>query len=227
MINDIKVVFLDLFFTLITPRYNVLRNENDVLGITQDEWEKYAEDYELYEIRATGKELIPEKIIESILEKMKICVTDSEKKEILSLRKERFKNALMDVDLKILDALLDLKKKGKKICLISNADIIDVMDWDKSPLYNLFDDAIFSYTTGYIKPQKEIYEIALKRMKVKPEECIFIGDGGSDELQGARHAGIKTVLTGYLLKRDAKQLNILKEYADFYINDFDELKILL
>ncbi len=43
MNNDINVVFFDLFFTLVTPRYSDLRNENDVLRIIKTHWEKYAE----------------------------------------------------------------------------------------------------------------------------------------------------------------------------------------
>lgn len=224
---DIDVVFFDLFFTLITPKYNDLRNENDVLRISETEWERYAEDNELYVKRATGMEKRPQKMIEDIIEKMKINVTECEKKEILKLREERFKKSLIDVDLAILDVLLDIKKNGKKICLISNADIIDVKHWDKSPLNKLFDEVIFSYQVGFLKPQTEIYKIALKKMKVKPEKCIFIGDGGCDELKGAKELGITTILTGYLLKRNKKQHDEIKEFADYYIEDFKELRNIL
>lgn len=227
MNNTLDVIFFDLFFTLITPKYNDLRNEHDVLGVLQSEWEKYAEDYELYEKRARGNEKNPQKIIESIIEKMGICVSESEKEEILRLRQERYNKSLIEVDSIILDVISDLKKNDKKLCLISNADIIDVMSWHKSPLYNLFDDAIFSYEVGYLKPQPEIYEIALKRMNTSPKKCIFIGDGGSDELKGAKQLGIKTILTGYLLKRDNSLINIMKEFADYYIEDFRQIESIL
>ncbi|MBU3134842.1 HAD family hydrolase [Clostridium gasigenes] len=227
MKKNINVIFFDLFFTLVTPKYNDLRNENDVLKITKEEWEIHAEDNELYEKRAIGKEKIPIKIIESIIEKMGMKVSDCDKNEVLRLREERFKKSIIEVDFSIIDVLLNLKKNGKKVCLISNADIIDVKHWENSPLYNLFDGAIFSYEVGYIKPQIEIYNIALNRMKAKPEECIFIGDGGSDELKGAKELGIKTILTSYLLKRNEKQLNTLKKFADYYIEDFQEIKNLL
>ena len=127
----------------------------------------------------------------------------------------------------ILDVLLDIKKNGKKICLISNADIIDVMYWEKSPLYNLFDDAVFSYEVGYLKPQTEIYQIALTKMKVNPEKCIFIGDGGSDELKGAKELGITTILTSYLLKRVKNQHNEIYKFADYYTDDFKKIKTIL
>lgn len=81
MKNDINVILFDLFFTLVTPQYSDLRNENDVLKITKEEWQKYAEDNELYVKRATGKEKNPQKIIEGIIEKMGINADASEKKK--------------------------------------------------------------------------------------------------------------------------------------------------
>lgn len=223
MKNDIDVIFFDLFFTLTTPKYNDVRNENDVLGTTKEEWERYAEDDKLYLERATGREKNPQKIIESIVEKMDIKVSENEKIEILKLREKRFQKSIIDVDDTVIDVLLDIKKKGKKLCLISNADIIDVMHWKESPLNDLFDDTIFSYKVGYLKPQTEIYEIALMKMNTIPQKCIFVGDGGSDELKGAKKLGMKTILTAYLLKREAKELTEIKKFADYYIEDFKKI----
>lgn len=221
--NKIDVIFFDLFFTLITPQYNDVRNENDVLGIVKDGWEKYAEDDELYLERATGREKNPQKIIESIIKKMDMKVSDSQIQEILKLREKRFKKSLINVDLNIINVLLDIKKSGKKLCLISNADIIDVMYWGESPLNDLFDNTIFSYEVGYLKPQNEIYEIALKKMNTIPQKCIFVGDGGSDELKGAKELGMKTILTGYLLEKEREEHNEIKKFADYYIKDFKEI----
>ncbi|MFT8352849.1 HAD family hydrolase [Clostridium saccharoperbutylacetonicum] len=221
--NGIEVVFFDLFFTLITPRYNEFRNENDVLGITKEEWEKYAEDESLYLERATGKEINPQKIIESIVGKIGVKVSENQINEILELRENRFKKSLIDVDSKVLNTLLEIKKSGKKLCLISNADIIDVMCWGESPLSKLFDERIFSYEVGFLKPQSEIYEIALEKMNTTPYKCIFIGDGGSNELEGAKKLGMKTILTGYLLENDREDYNSIRKFADYYIKDFNEI----
>lgn len=227
MKNNIEIVFFDLFFTLVIPKYSDLRNENDVLRIIKSEWEKYAEDSELYIKRATGKEKNPQKIIEDIINKIEVSVSESEKLEILKLREERFKKSLIDIDPIIFSVLLDIKENGKKICLISNADIIDIMYWDRSPLNELFDEKIFSCEAGYLKPKNKIYEIALEKMNANPEKCIFIGDGGSDELKGAKEVGMKTILAGHLLKRDKEQHSALKEFADYYIEDFREIKDIL
>lgn len=223
MRSDIEVVFFDLFFTLITPRYNEFKNENDVLGIAKEEWEKYAENDELYLERATGRETNPKKIIESIVRRMGMTVNESQISEILELREDRFKKSLIDIDYKVINSLLDVKKSGKKLCLVSNADIIDVMYWNESPLKDLFDERIFSYEVGYLKPQSEIYEIALKKMNTIPEKCYFVGDGGSDELKAAKKLGMKTVLTGYLLEKERKDYDSIKNFADYYIKDFREI----
>lgn len=63
-------------------------------------------------------------------------------------------------------------------------------------------------------------------MNAKPEQCIFIGDGGSNELKGAKELGIKTILTTYLLKRNEEELNKLNEFADYHIKEFREIEAL-
>lgn len=222
MKNNIEVVFFDLFFTLITPNYNNGRNENDVLGISKEQWEEYVEDNELYLERAIGKEKDPQKIIENIINKSKISVMDDQKKEILELRKNRFQKSLVYVDSKVLQVLSDIKKSGKRLCLISNADVIDVMYWKRSPLSILFDDAIFSYEVGYVKPQSEIYQIGLNKMDTIPEKSVFIGDGGSDELRGAKKLGMKTILSEYFLEKERKDESIIN-FADYSIKDFGDI----
>jgi len=84
-----KVIFFDLFYTLITPQYYLDRNENDVINLTTDEWETFAEDIELYLRRATGKVKDEVQIIEEIISQSGLSVTSNEKEEILKLRKNR------------------------------------------------------------------------------------------------------------------------------------------
>lgn len=59
----IKTVFFDLFFTLVVPRYQK-QTEYHAAGLNRLEWEKYAEDAELYKERALGRITEPAEIIE-------------------------------------------------------------------------------------------------------------------------------------------------------------------
>ncbi len=224
---QIKVLFFDLFFTLIVPKYHKGRNEYDVPGMAREEWEKYAEDPVLYTERASGKLKDPKKIIDRITDRIKdnsgIVLSDADRAEILHLRTERMKKALLEVDSDVLVILKILKNKQLKLCLISNADVIDTAYWGESALSQIFDTAVFSHEAGYLKPEQEIYREALQRMQVGPEQCMFIGDGGSDELKGAKEAGLITVLAGYFIQRDEERLTSLRECADYYITDIRDI----
>lgn len=221
--QNIEAIFFDLFFTLIIPKYHLQENENDVLGLSVEEWEIYAENEMIYKRRAMGNVNSPEEIINEIVDSMPLSVSEAQKKKLLAFRKERMKNALINVEFEIVETIQKLHDNGLKICLISNADIIDAMYWTESPLYNLFNDAVFSYEVKCLKPNSDIYDIAIQRMNVNPEKSIFVGDGGSDELLGARRAGMTTVFTEYLdIKEPNKRKKIL-EVSDYHIMHFAEL----
>ena len=56
-----------------------------------------------------------------------------------------------------------------------------------------FDCFTFSFELGCFKPDRRMYEDALAKMGLPPEECAFIDDGVKN-LQGAQAAGIQPVL---------------------------------
>lgn len=50
--QNVEAIFFDLFFTLIKPKYHLHQNENDVLGLSIEEWELYSENEKVYKRRA-------------------------------------------------------------------------------------------------------------------------------------------------------------------------------
>lgn len=84
-----------------------------------------------------------------------------------------------------------LKEKDIKLGLISNCTEEEVQAWSGSKLAPYFDEVLFSYQTGYSKPDAAIYELAAARLGVAAAQCAFVGDGGSNELDGATAAGMK------------------------------------
>lgn len=218
----IKAVFFDLFFTLIYPSYSI-ENEYEIIGISSSEWESYAENNILYDERAKGKIRNEREIIDRIVNIMPYKVTEEQKRNILLKREERMKRTLLSVDNKVLEILGKVREKGVKIGLISNADIIDIKYWNDSPLSAFFDSVIFSCDVGILKPETEIYQLAMKRLNVKPEESIFIGDGGSNELFGAQRAGMKTIFSEYLDCKSKIQKEMIIKYSDYHIESFDEI----
>ena len=86
-----------------------------------------------------------------------------------------------------------LKGMGLKTAMVSNCSAEEVEGISESKLYPFFDQTILSYQVGLQKPDSRIYHRAADLLEVAPEECVFVGDGGSNELEGARNAGMRAV----------------------------------
>lgn len=133
------------------------------------------------------------------------------------------KEALINVNVSILSTLEKLRSANKIISLISNADSIDCKYWNQSPLSNLFDYTVFSCDVGLMKPDIRIYEYVMDGLNATASECIYVGDGGSNELDGARKAGMQTVFTEFLVRKDNIKRHKLIMDSDFHIVNFEEL----
>jgi putative hydrolase of the HAD superfamily len=58
------------------------------------------------------------------------------------------------------------------------------------PIAPLLDAQVYSVEVGICKPDPAIYQAACERLGVAPEECVYVGDGGSHELSGAVAVGM-------------------------------------
>jgi epoxide hydrolase-like predicted phosphatase len=72
-----------------------------------------------------------------------------------------------------------------------------------------FDDFVLSYECGFIKPQNEIYEIALRKAQAPPSECVFVDDI-EENISAAASLGLNTIhfKPGTDLKSELKRFNI-------------------
>ena len=95
----------------------------------------------------------------------------------------------------VLPVLNELKTRKVRLGLISNAlesDIEHVMK--KVGLEGFFDVEVGTDTFRSMKPDKEIFLQALKRLNVSPSEALFVGDSLENDYKGAENAGIKALL---------------------------------
>jgi len=81
-----------------------------------------------------------------------------------------------------------------KLAMLSNISSRERLDMRFEPgqLDELFDTVVASGDEGYIKPEPEIFQIALERLGVLPEECVMIDDI-LEYCQGAEAVGIHTI----------------------------------
>lgn len=137
-----------------------------------------------------------------ISKKLKIHGNKLEKSLDEAFRKTHKKN----------NSIINLSRKLKrnyKIAILSNQIIIQDRVMKKMGIYKFFDRIVLSYKTGSAKPELKIYKITLKKLKLKPEECIFI-DNLIFNLKPAKKLGINTILfkNTKQLKKDLIKLGI-------------------
>jgi HAD superfamily hydrolase (TIGR01662 family) len=113
-------------------------------------------------------------------------------------------------------ALTELKKKYK-LALISNTDCFSINEIiDKYDLRKFFDVIVLSYEAGMLKSDKKMFALAMKKMKVKKDEVIMIGDSIDSDIKGAENAGIKAILLDRRGKREyTNKIATLDEVKDF------------
>jgi putative hydrolase of the HAD superfamily len=92
-----------------------------------------------------------------------------------------------------IETLEELEHRGFKRGVISvcSSDVEEL--WDETELAAHVDDVVLSCAVGLSKPDPRIYELACKRLDVRPDECMFVGDGANDELAGAERVGMRAV----------------------------------
>ncbi len=106
------------------------------------------------------------------------------------LRKDFEKSVRTNQEL--LDLVLNLKRKYK-VAVISNIIEYHSKINKKQGLYEHFDHLTLSYEVRMAKDSKEIFTHTLKKLNVKPEECIFIDDV-KKFVEVAKSVGMKGIL---------------------------------
>ncbi|MDB5082795.1 MAG: hypothetical protein JWP00_4719 [Chloroflexi bacterium] len=87
-----------------------------------------------------------------------------------------------------------LRQRGYRTCLISNCNYLTPGVVERLGLPEMLDEIILSCQVKMAKPDKAIYELAAGRLGLPTGDCLFVGDGGDGELDGAKAAGCKVAL---------------------------------
>lgn len=129
-------------------------------------------------------------------------------------------------------ALQRLRQRGMTLGLLSNAFAREVRAWDRSPLAPYFSAACFSCDLGVAKPDVRAYAAVLGRLGVPARMTAFVGDGLSDELVGAKDAGLGQVIMmqGFVAHnglRTAEEIEHLHAQADGWVASVEEVPRIL
>lgn len=190
---ECKAVIFDLFETLITEWGHKKYTKKEMcadLGIDRSHFDFFWEEKE--QERYLGTINFENSIIYAC-EKCGVSVDPITLSDITDKRIKTKSACFNHIHPDVFQLLKTIRASGKKTAVVSNCSAEEVNGIENAEISQYIDEMVLSYKVQMKKPDSCIYREAAKRLCVDPEECIFVGDGGSNELTGAREAGMKAI----------------------------------
>lgn len=126
----------------------------------------------------------------------------------------------------VIDLLENLKKKNKKIYLLSNAqEIFTIPEMKYLGIYNYFDGIVISSSENCKKPDPKFYEIVINRYNLNKDESIMIGNDYITDIKGAHDSGLKSLYIHSNLSPEIKG-ELLSNYS-IMDGDFNKVSKLI
>ncbi len=124
---------------------------------------------------------------------------------------------LFPYTIEILDYLTG---KNYVLHLITNGfDNIQHSKLKHSNLTNYFKEVITSEKSGSLKPQKEIFEFALRVTNANINESIMIGDNIEADIKGAMDTGLDTVFVNHL----NEATSVKPTYIIYHLKELEDI----
>jgi putative hydrolase of the HAD superfamily len=96
----------------------------------------------------------------------------------------------------LFETLSQLEKQSE-IAIISDAQwVFAEPEVEILGLDRFFQHKVLSSHYGYKKPDVRLFQTAMKKLRVKPEESLYIGDNLRKDLGGAKKAGMRFIYFG-------------------------------
>jgi putative hydrolase of the HAD superfamily len=92
------------------------------------------------------------------------------------------------------EVLKELKTAGCKLGVVSNFDTRIYTVLQSLGILDFFDAVITSSETGFCKPDREIFEAAVRALNVAPSDTAIVGDNLRDDVEAGTRAGLHAIL---------------------------------
>lgn len=185
----VHAVVFDLFETLVTELNRPLRRASSLatqLGVDES---AYKREWKLRRPEIVLGRCTLHDSLAQIATTLGAVVDEPLLEGLRSERVAQKTEVLETVEPDVLAAVGELRRRGLKLGIVTNAFAEDVVGWERSPLRSFFDVMVVSCAVGLAKPHPEIYLHACRALGTLPQCALFVGDG-IDEVNGARAAGL-------------------------------------
>lgn len=120
------------------------------------------------------------------------------------------------------DMLKQLKDKGKKVYLLSNAQrIFTKYEMHILDIFKYFDGVLISSDYETKKPDQKFFNILFEKYPMDKDKTLFIGNDSTTDIAGATKAGLDT----YYINSNISPANDSAPDATFSVDDFKAWEI--
>lgn len=183
-LSKIKAVVFDLGGVLLEPAVlQMITSLSNELGIERRQLVGFFKEHEEDRLRGNVSEIL---IFEKAENKFDIKI---EYKTMLWLKtyQKYFK-----MRAEMFEVVSFLIRRKCKVGLLSNIDKATA-EYIRYNMPLLFDEVVFSCNTGFIKPERQIYEMVLNKLQIFSEHVIMIDDR-IENIEGAEAIGMQGIL---------------------------------
>ncbi len=215
----IKAVLFDLDNTLIDfmrmKRASVDAALNAMLGsgLRVDKETASRKLYEIYSKHGIEHQKVFQKFLRKVAGKIDYRTLAT---AIVAYRKAQI--GILEPYSMVVPTLIRLRERGLKLAIVSDAPKLRA--WIRLvelKLSDFFDVVVTFDDTRKLKPHRAPFEAALKQLKLKPEECLMVGDWPDRDIKGAKSLGMKTAFAKY---GATKEVTIK---ADYELNSIEDV----
>jgi HAD superfamily hydrolase (TIGR01549 family) len=197
----VKAVLFDLFETLITESRTRPPGVSSLAPALGCEREAFRRHWKTLRPAVTVGGLSFRQALSDILARLGRPAENPSLQHLCDERVRTKTEPFEQIEDQILIMLDQLRNRGIRLGVVSNCFAEDVVAWPHSSLAARFDCTIFSFEVGLAKPDPEIYREATRRLQVDVFHTWFIGDGGNEELSGAKQADLRPFRATWFLRR--------------------------
>src|SRR5689334_15006097 len=197
----VKAILFDLFETLITEAGTRPSGVSWLAPHLGCEREAFRTEWKALRPAVTVGQVSFRQALSDISAKLGHSADDVTLEQLCSDRRRAKADSFAHIEDEVLGMLDDLRRRGIRLGVVSNCCAEDVTAWPTCLLASRVDCAVFSFEVGMAKPDPEIYREAARRLGVDAGDAWFIGDGGHDELTGAKQAGLRAFRALWFLRR--------------------------
>jgi putative hydrolase of the HAD superfamily len=162
-----------------------------VMGVQADALGRMLE--QTFPDRITGAFGDVRQTMQTLAEMLGVRLSDAQLDAATSVRRSVQESmfALRPETLPVIGALRD---RGLAIGLVSDCTSELPDAWPRLPLAGVVDAAVFSCVERARKPDSRLFLKVAAELDAAPSRCLYIGDGGGNELTGATAVGMTAVL---------------------------------